>query len=177
MLLPSGIQAVLAFVVVAAAITDLRSRCIPNWLVLCGFFAGLALNGMLGGWSGLGNALLGCGAALLVYLPLFAMRAMGGGDVKLMGAVGALAGPQNWFVIFILAAVTGGIIALVVLLGRGIFGRAVRNILLITGNLARLRAPWTGRSELDVSSSTAVTLPHGVSIAVGALLFLAVTGI
>src|SRR5687767_3708853 len=102
-----------------AAATDLRSRRIPNWLVVAGLLAGVTLNVVLAGWSGLLAAALGFALALAVYVPLFILRAMGGGDVKLMAAVGCMAGPQNWLTIFILASLAGGVMAIVILLSRG----------------------------------------------------------
>ena len=65
------------------------------------------------------EALLGTGLALLVYIPLFALRAVGGGDVKLMAAVGSMAGPKAWIAIFLITAIAGGVIAMVLIVGEG----------------------------------------------------------
>jgi prepilin peptidase CpaA len=169
--LPAILKSALALLVVSAAITDLRARLIPNGLVVAGLICGFALNMWWFGWSGLRSAGLGMGAALLVYLPLFLIRAMAGGDVKLMAAVGSLAGPHNWFVIFILTALFGGLIAFTALLARGALGRALRNVLHIFKSFLRLRTPYAGHEALDVSSASAMTLPHGVAIALGTLTF------
>ena len=94
---------------------------------------------------------------------------MGGGDVKLMTAVGSMAGASNWFVVFLIAAIIGGIMALLLLLIRGGFRRTVLNVMGIFSALIHFRAPYRVRPELDVAHSTAVTLPHGLSIAIGSL--------
>ena len=172
MTLPTLLQGALATLVAVAAINDLRSRTIPNWLVLAGIAGGFTLNPWISGWPGLKDASLGFGVALLVYLPLFLLRAMGGGDVKLMAAVGSLSGPQNWLVIFVLTAIVGGVVALAVVLFRGAVGRTVRNIAGLIGNLARGRAPWSGNDALQVGGSSAMTLPHGFAIAIGTAVFL-----
>lgn len=174
-LLPPAVEIVLAILVLAAAIYDFRYRRIPNWLVLTGICAGFALNGFFFGLGGLGRAAAGFGLAAAIYLPMFALRAMGGGDVKLMVAVGSLAGASNWFALFLITAIVGGIMAVGLLLFRGGFSRTVLNVLRIPRALLRLRAPYRDHPELDITHSDAVTLPHGVSIAVGTLLFIALS--
>ena len=173
--LPIAIEIAVAALVIIAAVYDLRFRRIPNWLALTGICAGFALNGFLFGLPGLARAGLGFAVAAAIYVTLFALRAMGGGDVKLMAAAGSMTGASNWFAIFLITAISGGIIALGVLLFRGGLRRAVLNVLSILGALIRLRAPFRERPELDVADSRAVTLPHGFAIAIGSLLFIAVS--
>src|SRR6516162_5029677 len=75
-----------------AGYTDLRTRRIPNWLTVSGFFLGIALNSIFGGWHGAVASLEGAGLGLGILLPLVLMRGFGAGDWKLMGAIGALMG-------------------------------------------------------------------------------------
>lgn len=160
---------VLAVLVSAAAILDLRNRRIPNWLTVTGVLAGIGI----GIWQGTpGTAALGMVLALAVYVPLFALRATGGGDVKLMAAVGALAGPAVWFRMFLVTAITGGVIALVFIAGKRITRNTFRNVAFILRELAHGRAPSALRPDLSVTSPDAVRLPHAVSIALGVLLYL-----
>jgi prepilin peptidase CpaA len=170
--LPQGIVWSLAAVTAIAAASDLHSRTIPNWLVVAGLILGFGLNTYLRGWPGLWSALLGFGLALALYIPLYMLRAMGGGDVKLMAAVGSLAGPQDWFTIFVLASVLGGVFALGLLFLRNSLGATFYNIGHILGNLVRFRAPYATRPDLDISSPKAITMPHGVAIAAGTYMFL-----
>jgi prepilin peptidase CpaA len=171
--IPDILQLVLAGVTIGAAVSDLHSRTIPNWLVVGGLALGFGVNSCLFQWNGLGRAAIGFALAAAVYLPLFALRAMGGGDVKLMAAVGSIAGARNWFVIFLLTAVMGGLAALVMLLFKGILRSTLRNVAYILNELMQLRAPHLSAPELSVSHPQAVTLPHGAVIAGGTLLFLA----
>lgn len=160
--------------VVVAAVTDLRSRRIPNWLSLSGVLAGIVLNSFLNvdryNWR---TALLGLGLAFAVYFPLYLLRGMGAGDVKLMAAVGALMGPANWFAIFLLSNILGGAAAVLLLLSRGRLWGTLRNLGYMLNELAHFRPPYMRREELDLKSPKAVTMPHGVAIALGALSFLA----
>src|ERR1700719_1290733 len=73
---------------------DLRTRRIPNWLTVSGFFVALAVNTILEGWHGARTSLEGAGLALGILLPLVLLRGFGAGDWKLMGAIGALVGRQ-----------------------------------------------------------------------------------
>lgn len=163
----------LATLVIVAAGFDFRTRKIPNWLCAAGLLCGFACQIALFQWAGARDAVLGAGLALLIYLPLFALRAVGGGDVKLMAAVGSLAGPKSWIAIFLITAIAGGVIALVMIAVKGRAGRTLRNVGILLTELAHLRAPHLVEPELDVTSGQGLRLPHGCTIAVGTLLYLA----
>ena len=90
----------------AAVVEDLARRRVPNWLTAGGVAAGLACAAW-GGWHGLGMAAAGALVGFLILLPFHWCGAMGGGDVKLMAAYGALLGPSG----ILLAAVFGGLSA------------------------------------------------------------------
>ena len=157
----------LELLVVTAALLDIKTRRIPNWLTLPGLVVGIALH-----QTGIRDSLTGAGLAFLVYFALFAIRAMGGGDVKLMSAVGAFVGWKAWLWIFAVTAMTGGAFVIVSRLIRGDLGRVLGNVGTILGSWARGRAPHTENPELDVSHPTARTSPHGAFIAVGTILYL-----
>ncbi len=166
-------EILLAVLVIAAAAFDLRTRRIPNWLCATGLLSGFACQIALFKWTGAREAALGAGLALLIYIPLFALRAVGGGDVKLMAAVGSLAGPKSWIAIFLITAIVGGAIALFMIAVRGRFAHTLRNMGTLLTEVAHLRAPHRVEPELDVSSAQGLRLPHGCTIAAGALLYLA----
>lgn len=170
--LPFPILAALVVLVLSAAATDLRNRRIPNSLTLTGVVAGLVLNLGLNGMLGARASLLGLALGFVVLLPPFLLRGGGAGDVKLMAAVGALAGPLNTFSIFILTALFGGLLALGLLLWKGGLGRALRNTGFIVGQLAQGRAPHEQRPDLTLAGP-GPKLPYAVPIAMGTLVFLA----
>jgi prepilin peptidase CpaA len=165
-------QILLGILVAIAAIYDIRYRRIPNWLVLTGIIAGLAWNSSTSGWSGLGRAAEGLGLGFILYFPLYLIRARGAGDVKLLAAVGAITGPGNCLWIFLLTAILGGIIALVLLMFRGRVRKTFFNVGWILQDLLHLRAPYRSSDELDVTTSKGLRLPHAAMIAVGALAFI-----
>ena len=172
--MPDILQMVLAGLTAIAAVSDLRWRMIPNWLVLGGLILGFGLNVYLFGWSGLLRSSLGFGLAAVVYLPLFALRAMGGGDVKLMAAVGSIAGASHWFTIFLFTSILGGILALLLIMLHGNLSHTFDNIAHILRELSHLRPPHVLRPELSVDHPRAVGLPHGTVIGAATLLFLLV---
>ena len=172
--IPDILQVVLASLTVAAGISDLRNRTIPNWLVLSGLVLGFGINAYLFGWNGFLRSAIGFALAVAVYVPFYALRAMGGGDVKLMAAVGCITGASNWLLIFMLTAILGGLAAFAVLLSRGILAATLRNVAYILFELAQLRPPHLSAPELSVDHPKAVTLPHGAAIAAGTVLFLVV---
>ena len=175
--LPPIFQILLALIVVVAAVYDFRFRRIPNWLTLSGVILGWGLNIFLFEMIGLRTAAFGLGLAFLIYFPLYLLRGMGAGDVKLMGAVGSIVGPANWFGIFILTSILGGVVALILLLFKGRLFRTLSNVGYMLKEILFLRAPYMKKEELDVRSPKAVTLPHGVMIALGSLAYLTAAAI
>ena len=89
--------AVLVVLLVAAAVIDYRTMRIPNWLTVGGMVAGLVLGTVMAlrPLDGLLAALGGAGTGLVILLPLYALRVMGAGDVKLMAMVGRVPGRER----------------------------------------------------------------------------------
>ncbi|MEO8663100.1 MAG: A24 family peptidase [Bryobacteraceae bacterium] len=170
--LAPAIKIVLILLVTTAAIFDIRFRRIPNWLVLVGLILGFTVNIVLFGLTGLKTAGLGMLLGFGVYLLLHLLHAMGAGDVKLMAAVGSMVGPGAWFGIFLLTAMIGGVFALILLVLKGRLRQGLWNVGFIFTELSHFRAPYMTREELDVKSSKALRLPHGVTIAAGTLAYL-----
>ncbi len=170
---PPAIRIFLEVLVILAAIWDIRTRRIPNWLTLSGVVLGVALNTFLYEINGLWFSLKGLGVAFVVYFVLYLLHAMGAGDVKLMAAVGAAAGAGNWIGILVLTSVAGAIAGLLLVAFKGRLRRTLGNLGIIITSLGRGRAPYKETPELDVSSDKAMRLPHGALIAVGTLGFLA----
>ena len=169
---PVVFQIVLLLMVAIAAVYDIRFRRIPNWLVLTGLVLGLGLNTFWFQWRGARASLMGIGLAFLIYFPLYLLRGMGAGDVKLMAAIGAIVGAANWFGIFIVSSLLGGVVAIILLLSRGRLMNSLWNIGFLFQRLFSLKAPYA-REELDISSPKSIKLPHGVAIAGGSVIFLA----
>lgn len=172
---PRGVELVLLLVVMTAALYDIRYRRIPNWLTAGGAGLGLALNAFLSqARAGMFKAsLIGFGVAFAVYFALYALRAMGGGDAKLMAAVGAIVGWPNWLFLFLVTLILGGIMGIILVVLRKRLKTTLLNVGFILNEMKSGRPAYAGKAELDVRSPKAVGLPHGAVIAIGTLFFLA----
>jgi prepilin peptidase CpaA len=170
--MPFVLKLALLTVVLSAGLYDLRTRKIPNWLNLSGLILGLGLNALLLHGQGIVIALLGLGLSLLIYIPLYLVRGMGAGDVKLMAAVGSIAGPHNWLVIFIVTALLGGVVALIFVFFKRRLHETLSNLSTIIGELIHGKAPFRKDPALDMRSPRSLGLPHGAVIALGSLAFL-----
>src|SRR5262249_58939178 len=101
-----------------AVVTDLRARRISNRLTYTTAGLGLAIHAAAGGWGGLSWSAVGLLAGLAAFLLPFLLGGMGGGDVKLMAAIGALQGPQFVLLTAVYAGLAGGVLAVGHLLRR-----------------------------------------------------------
>jgi prepilin peptidase CpaA len=105
-----------SIMVAAALITDLKARRIPNTLTFGGTILGIIINTFQSGWGGLADSLLGFVVGVGILLIPFLMGGIGAGDVKLLGAIGALMGVHFVFYTTLWAAVAGGLLSLIYLL-------------------------------------------------------------
>jgi Flp pilus assembly protein protease CpaA len=80
--------AVPSIILIGAVITDLRTKKIFNWYIVAAALCGFASSFYFMGKEGIIAGLLGAGLALVITLPLFFTRILGGGDVKLLIAFG-----------------------------------------------------------------------------------------
>jgi len=105
---------------IVAAVGDLRSRTIPNWLT--GAVALLAIGWWwANGWALWPDVALRIGIALIVFLLFaiaFAMGAMGGGDVKLIAALALWLPLAPLAQMLLIMALAGGALTLVMIARR-----------------------------------------------------------
>jgi prepilin peptidase CpaA len=155
-------------VVAVATFTDLRSRRIPNWLVLPFLAAGLTVSGWLEGWHGIEQSLMGLGLGILLFGVLFWMGGMGAGDVKLAGAIGAWIGPMQLFFALVVTGIVGGIMAV----GWAIAGGFFSDLLKGSGNLifGRKKGDTEPGQELTLSNPKTRKIPYAPAIALGTLI-------
>jgi len=153
-----------------ACVTDLRSRRIPNRLVLTGLVLGLSMNLLFGGVPGLGWSLLGGLAGLALFLPFFALGGMGAGDVKLLTCLGAILGPRDLMLVALVGALLGGVMALMV-------ATASRRLSSTLKNCASLIAYWmtTGLKPSpahQLDNPETLKIPYAVPVAAGTFVVL-----
>jgi prepilin peptidase CpaA len=139
-----------------AALIDVWSRRIPNWLTFGTLVLGVVINVWLHGFSGAVTAIAGAGLGAALLLPFYFMRAIGAGDVKLLAALGALLGPAALLSVAVYGALVGGAMSMVILFARG------RLLLGVGEALVSRRFP----------ALSGATAPYGVAIAGGVYLSL-----
>lgn len=153
----------------AAALIDVRSYRIPNWLNALGAAAALAFSiGLpMSMPHGFLWALQGFGLGLLLMLPLYALRTMGAGDAKLIAVVGLYLGAGGVVNAILASLLVGGVLALGYSLARGAMGRLATNLRDVLWSTASALAT-RGRPNLKLNAATSIgRLPFAVSIALG----------
>lgn len=157
---------VLAPLAVSVIYQDVRYRRIPNLLVLTALVAGIGINSFFGGWQGVTNSLLGFGLAFAPMLLLHIFGAMGAGDVKLFGAVGAILGVGLMPITLVLVAIIGGLLAIYMTLRAGTMLSTMHGVLRIfVGMLPGWEMP-----RFAMARDRRHTIPYGVAIMVGSLI-------
>ena len=116
---------VLLAIIIFSIYTDLRYRRIYNWVVFSAAAGGLALNLAAGGVAGLRGSLAGLLLGVGLLLIPFLLGGIGAGDVKLLGAVGALKGIGFVCLTFAAAALIGGIIGLIAIIKHRSFSTTI----------------------------------------------------
>ena len=147
---------------------DVRTRRIPNYLTFGAALAGLTFQAAGQGWPGLAQGLggLGLGFALLI-LP-YILGGMGAGDVKALAALGAWLGPHRTFELFIFMAISGGLMALMVLWWKGLMWAKIRQMGVLGLNLILSRSG--GMALASPTPDQTESLPYGLALAAGMLL-------
>ena len=150
-------------VLAVAVITDLRVGKIYNWLTMPCAAVGVALGGIAGGLAGAADRLVGAAVVLGVVLVLSVLMRVGGGDAKLLMAVGALKGFHFAIGAMLLTGVFGGVLAVVMMVRRRAVKDTARNMIVnILSNAGGVR------TEL-AAGSPAGKIPYSIAIALGSV--------
>ncbi len=167
-----GIGVLLVATMVGASYWDIRWKRIPNALTLAALAVALVLRATVG-WGYALDGLLGAVIAFALAIPLFLAGGLGGVDVKLITAAGAMLGKDRlWFCLLVMALV-GGVMAIFAILRRGSFRQTAANLHTIFVTLGpKTFTGWKGEeSQAPVTLDTpgTVAVPYGVAIAAGAV--------
>jgi prepilin peptidase CpaA len=154
--------------VVVAAVIDIRTQKIPNWLTLPSILIGIILNFCADGNKGLISSALGLLTGFLLLYFVYLLGGMGAGDVKLLCAVGALLGPRMVFYTFIWMALAGGALAFVFILSKKAFSQTFRNIKILL--LGWVTGTANSEANITIKNQSLIKLPYAVAIALGTLL-------
>jgi prepilin peptidase CpaA len=161
--------------IVAAAIDGWKLK-VPNWLTFPFIVSGWIYSGWAFGWEGLGYSLLGTLAGLAMLLPLYAIGGMGAGDVKLLAGVGAWVWTTTTAYSFCLSAVIGGLIAVCMVLWKRGWEKHQNQFLTIVNEIATIRQPEQLAAIAAQRKSSMLLLPYGIPIALGTILYFALSG-
>src|SRR5688572_21872173 len=148
---------------------DVRSGKIPNLLTLPLLLAGLVGSVVWGGWSGLLDSFLACLLLAAPYVALFLFAGGGGGDAKLMGAIGAWLGLSAGVVVLLAVSICGAVIGLTFAALRGRLRPVLGNMRMIGQGLYGVATGLRARdaAALMPASGVMMKMPYGIAICVG----------
>lgn len=173
----------MALLLLAAVRADVRHHRIPNPVVFWGAGLGILLNifmpegsgfaaSQLPGSAGFLSAAEGLAIGLAALLPMYLLRVMGAGDVKLMAMVGAFLGSEDVLGAILATFLAGGVLSLGYAWKIGVLRRTLQNIRIILYSSA-LKIAGGSVPTLEDAPETAGKFPYAVAIAVGTLGYLA----
>jgi len=159
----------LAMVVgLAAGLIDYRTRRIPNWLTVSGALLGIVFQCLATAPRGVHTALEGMGLALACLLPLVLLRAMGAGDWKLMGALGAILGPVLMLFVLATAIFLSGIMAMVIIVRAKRVKETFMNVFVLVQGF--LSFGVRNFPEITLDNPDLLKLPFGVAAGLATVL-------
>jgi len=156
-----------SFIVLAiAAVVDIRTRRIPNWLVLPFLLAGLLVSVIGYGSTSMGQSLAGITLAVCVTGVLCWLRGMGMGDLKLCAAIGAWIGPDQLITALVATGIAGGIMAVFWAVCHGSVGKSLQGV----GDLLfSWRRGIRPHPTLVLDNPAQLKMPYAPAIAIGTL--------
>ena len=150
---------------ICAAITDVRTRRIPNRLTYSAMVAGLVLQGILHGWKGLLLSVEGCLLFGGVFLLFYLVRAMGAGDVKLAAALGSIVGISATVPVMFATACAGAALAVCFMVLSGRVVETLRNTLWVTG--FHIQHGLQVHPVVNLDNPVGGRMPYGLAFAAG----------
>lgn len=156
----------------ACMVIDVRSRRIPNWLTVPSFALGVIVHTASGGWSGLQTSLAGFATGFIILFVLWLCGGGGGGDVKMLGALGAWLGATMVVFAFLASAVVTVFIVLGTILSEAFFRGKTRKASPAGGSARRGDG---SRNSLKSASRPGHVVPYAVPLAIGTWVVLALS--
>ncbi len=138
---------------------EVKERRIPNWLTLSGMALGLGAALIESGLAGLWNSFLGLVIGGGVLLPFCLLGVVGGGDMKLMAATGAIVGYPLVLAVMTDVCMAGGLLAVGIMAWNGI-------LLTTFANAFRI---LFGMPKVSKGLKKPPMVPYGLAIAAGTI--------
>jgi prepilin peptidase CpaA len=158
---------VLLIVILICLVTDLRERRIYNKIVFPAVAAGIILNTAQFGLPGLRTSITGLLIGVMLFIVPFALGGLGAGDVKLLGAVGALKGPLFVLYAALGTALFGGVLAVLVLIWQSRLLSTLRRLGTALGVL--VGGGGKGAALFMERTPYSSLIPYGVPIFLGTI--------
>jgi prepilin peptidase CpaA len=159
--------------ILIAGYTDYRKRLIENRLTLPAIGIGFLLNFIGHGWQGILSSSLGLMTGVGLFMLPFMFGKLGGGDVKLMGAIGAMLGSHSVLNVVLYTALAGGVFAISASFLNNSLNDTIHRVRLLLGKLFR-RKTTDGKPACTPSGQM---IPYGLAIGAGTICFLALGAI
>jgi prepilin peptidase CpaA len=173
-----GLLIALNCVLLVSAVTDYKSKKIPNIITVPAVMIGLIYHFLDSGIYGFMFSMTGLLTGFAILIIPYLKNGMGAGDVKLLGVVGAFVGAKHVFYAFLIIAVIGGVhVAFLMLLKRASFPGNFKDTLFSLSKNSPLKSMMSIYKGEYVSQSRP-KLCYGLAIAFGTGIysFLIVTG-
>ena len=159
----------LALALLTAAITDWRKRKIYNWLTYPAVLVGLALHTITFGLHGFAAGVVTAVIVIIIGLIILPFGWFGGGDIKLLAAIGATLGPAALFEIFFYSVLVGFVMGICISLVNGYLWDLIKRIGRYLRSLFLTVATRTNLTQ-ELETDDRAYLPFAIPILVGALL-------
>lgn len=147
--------------------TEITDRKVYNWLTVPAILVGLLFNFTSLGLPGLGSSGLGFTIGFGLFLIIFLFGGMGGGDVKFMGAVGALMGYPFIISVIFYTALVGGLMAIVLLIWRSKLREGLSRSFQMLFALGRRSGKKGAEEETQVGE-----VPYALAMVIGTIIAL-----
>jgi prepilin peptidase CpaA len=151
-------------ILLAAALYDLHSYRIPNFLTTSAIGFGFLMNTILMGWFGFIVSIEGLGLGTALFFGFYLLKGMGAGDIKLIGAIGSMLGPSELLKAITVIALLGGFYALFVMFQHCGFKK-------FPGHFRLIPQPCSAHSRLTITVPEVMPrLRYGLVISLGTVL-------
>ena len=157
----------LLWMLIIAVITDLSARKIPNSIIVFGLVGSLVCQLVATQGAGGLNWLAGVAVAFACFIPLYMLRGMAAGDVKLMMAVGGFLGYPLIIKAVVCVFLSGGILAFAFVIFKGRFKKLIQNMRLMLTDIFIKASSGVSVADDYVMKNSAGRMPYALAIALG----------
>lgn len=171
-----SVWGLVSVILIVAAVIDGRELKVPNWITFPLIISGWLASGIIYGWGGVGASLWGTAIGLGLLLPAYAIGGMGAGDVKLLAGVGAWVGASQTFWAFMVSAIIGAIIAVIMVAVSRKWRHHQKQFMSIAAEIMVIRSPSKLSEIAAQRKPTMMLLPYGIPIAIGTIGYFAYLG-